>query len=316
MGALGEAGGDVETDVELGATAGTAPSGSAAADADVQVSVVIPVRNGEETLGRQLEALAGQTYTGSWELIIGDNGSTDRTAAVVAEWSTNLGVLRTIDASATPGSSVARNAAAVVAKGDKLLFCDADDVVSPGWLASMAEALDRWPIVTSSLVYVDDEGAEDSRLSHPPKYLGRHPFAIGASLGIRREVFEALGRFDTTFPGSSSTDVELSLRAARAGYDVGFADGAEVLKGRRYDAPSTFHQWFGYGRGGAWIFARHRHLALWPDAIGRQVRTLGWMCTHVTNLTTSEGRLRWVRWTAETAGYTTGWFRFRRTPPA
>ena len=34
------------------------------------VSVVIPVSNGEGTLGAQLEALAGQTYRGAWEVIV------------------------------------------------------------------------------------------------------------------------------------------------------------------------------------------------------------------------------------------------------
>jgi glycosyltransferase involved in cell wall biosynthesis len=50
------------------------------------VSVVVPNLNGAATLPDQLEALAGQTYTGDWEVILADNGSTDTSADVVREW--------------------------------------------------------------------------------------------------------------------------------------------------------------------------------------------------------------------------------------
>jgi glycosyltransferase involved in cell wall biosynthesis len=288
---------------------------TSAPGAAIEVTVVIPVRNGERTLGQQLEALANQTFAGSWEVIVGDNGSTDDTRDVVATWQDQVSGLQLVDASADIGSSVARNLAAAHARGDKLLFCDADDVVSRDWLGAMADALDRSPVVTSAITYVNDAGIE-TRLDHAPQYLGRHRFAIGASLGIRRDVFAALGGFDTSIPGVSSTDVEMSLRAARAGYDIGFTPDAEIHKRRREDVADTFHQWLGYGRGGAWIFARHRRLELWPEAIGDQLRTLGWMCAHIANVTTTEGRRRWVRWTAQSMGYADGWFRYRRTPSA
>jgi cellulose synthase/poly-beta-1,6-N-acetylglucosamine synthase-like glycosyltransferase len=50
------------------------------------VSVVIPVLNGAATLGRQLEALAGQTYDQPWEIVVADNGSTDGTVELVEAW--------------------------------------------------------------------------------------------------------------------------------------------------------------------------------------------------------------------------------------
>jgi glycosyltransferase involved in cell wall biosynthesis len=43
----------------------------------VQLSVIIPCYNGAETIAAQLEALAGQQWSGQWEVIVSDNGSTD-----------------------------------------------------------------------------------------------------------------------------------------------------------------------------------------------------------------------------------------------
>ncbi|HET9225168.1 MAG TPA: glycosyltransferase, partial [Thermoanaerobaculia bacterium] len=46
-------------------------------DTPRKLSVVIPCLNAEATLGDQLEALAGQGWSGEWEVIVADNGSTD-----------------------------------------------------------------------------------------------------------------------------------------------------------------------------------------------------------------------------------------------
>ena len=99
------------------------------------ISVVIPVRDGAATIGDQLEALGQQTYQGEWEIVIADNGSTDGTAELAERsWSHPRAALRVVDASSRPGSSFARNRGAIEAAGDFLAFCDADDIVAPGWL--------------------------------------------------------------------------------------------------------------------------------------------------------------------------------------
>ena len=76
-----------------------------------------------------------------------DNGSTDDSAKVAAAWSDRIPGLRVLDASSVKGSAAARNLAASQATGDKLAFCDHDDVVQPGWVAAMAGALDAHDLV-------------------------------------------------------------------------------------------------------------------------------------------------------------------------
>jgi len=68
----------------------------------MDVSVVMPVRNGMPHLAVQLDALARQTYQGRWEVIISDNGSTDDSADAVRAVADRV-PLRVIDSRDAPG---------------------------------------------------------------------------------------------------------------------------------------------------------------------------------------------------------------------
>jgi glycosyltransferase involved in cell wall biosynthesis len=104
------------------------------------VTVVLPVRNGERHLGRQLAALAGQSYPDPWELLVVDNGSTDGSREVARSFAGELPQLRIVDASSHRGLNYARNIGVDAARGDLLAFCDADDAADPGWLAGLVDA--------------------------------------------------------------------------------------------------------------------------------------------------------------------------------
>src|SRR4051795_6655976 len=115
------------------------------------ISVVIPVLDGEAHVGDQLAALAGQTYRGDWELVVADNGCSDRTIEIVQGWGPRLPSLTIADATTRRGLNHARNAGASAARGDFLVFCDADDVAGPGWLEAMARAASDADIVGGRL---------------------------------------------------------------------------------------------------------------------------------------------------------------------
>ncbi|HKV06504.1 MAG TPA: glycosyltransferase family A protein, partial [Thermoanaerobaculia bacterium] len=108
----------------------------------LKLSVVIPCLNAADTLGVQLEALAGQSWPGEWEVIVADNGSTDGSREVVERYRDRLPNLRLVDASDKRGQAHARNVGAAAATGEAFLFCDADDEVAPGWLAALGRVLE------------------------------------------------------------------------------------------------------------------------------------------------------------------------------
>src|SRR4051812_37521166 len=109
----------------------------------VDLSVVIAARDAESTLGEQLRALEAQEWDGTWEVLVVDNGSTDGTVDVVRRAATGWPALRLVPATNGVGPAYARNVGARAAAGRSLAFCDADDVVAPGWVVAVGAALRR-----------------------------------------------------------------------------------------------------------------------------------------------------------------------------
>ena len=204
------------------------------------VSVVVPVRNDAATLGCQLDALAAQEYEGEWELLVADNGSSDASREVAAR---HPGV-RVLDASAVPGPSFARNRGAAEARGDFLVFTDADDVVSSGWLAAMARAARQADLVAG-------------------RFAGRAtintwqglPFASGSNVGVWAAAFAELGGFDERLPVGE--DIDLSFRARAAGLCLGFAPAAVVSASERASLRELAGQQRSYGDAQALLYRRY-----------------------------------------------------------
>src|SRR5262249_28622822 len=112
-----------------------------------QLSIVIPCYNSEGTLPAQLSAIARQVTRYSWEVVVADNGSRDRTHGIASAFCERIPALRVIDAAAMRGAAHARNTGANAASGQAILFCDADDVMGEGYIEAMGLALERSPFV-------------------------------------------------------------------------------------------------------------------------------------------------------------------------
>ncbi len=107
----------------------------------VGVSVVIPAFNEEGYLPAALASLARQQVPGGFEVVVVDNGSTDRTAEVAAR-----GGARVVREE-TPGVCAARQRGTEEARGAIVVSTDADTVHPPGWLARLAERFDAEDVV-------------------------------------------------------------------------------------------------------------------------------------------------------------------------
>lgn len=214
-------------------------------------SVIIPVYNGGSTLSGQLDAIISQTGGQVLEIIVSDNGSTDRTRDIALTRASE-GV-RVVDASARPGASAARNIGALAAEGDVLLFCDADDVVADGWAAALIQALSRADLVAgvkegrslnlANRASVSWESSAEIRMPYWPR------FEAGSSsnLGIRADVFSAISGFDENL--SASEDVDLCWRAQIAGYSFHRVPSAVVHTRQRDGRVAVFRQGFAYAAG-------------------------------------------------------------------
>lgn len=247
------------------------------------VSVVVPLRDGGEHLLAQLDALSRQTYQGTWELVVADNGSVDGSRERVAAWADRLPALRLVDSSDRPGAAHARNVGARHARGEVLAFCDADDVVDAGWLEALVDALVDADVVAGS---IDTERLNDplSRRWRPflahdaePISHGWKPYALSANMAFRASAFRSLGGFSEDY--HVGEDVEISWRAQLRGLRFAFAPRAVVHYRYRSGLRPLLRQYLAYGTIGPRLyrdFGRHGMPASPPrSALGPWLRLLG-----------------------------------------
>lgn len=177
------------------------------------ISFVVPAYNEERLLGRTLAAIhaAAGELARPYELIVVDDGSTDRTAAVAREHGARVvGVqFRQI--------ARVRNAGAAAATGDILIFVDADTTVPPATLHATAAALDRGAVGGGASVYIDGKLPLWVRLFMVPFRFafraGR--LAAGCYVFSRRSDFEAVAGFDAQL--YAAEELALSRALGRRG---------------------------------------------------------------------------------------------------
>jgi glycosyltransferase involved in cell wall biosynthesis len=209
---------------------------------DIHISVILPVLNGAATLEAQLGSLAHQTYRGRWELIIADNGSSDKTREIAEAWRLRLRTMVVLDASGRPGPAAARNAAARVARGDIFAFCDADDVASPRWLEACAAASDQHQFIGGGLDYYSLNPSappwKRRALLEPRKTPWGERFADSANMVVSRTAFEAVAGFSEDM--LRGADVDLSWRLEAAGSRWRWRYCTRVTTGPGWRQPAAF----------------------------------------------------------------------------
>ena len=234
----------------------------------MKLSVIIPCLNAENTIATQLEALANQHWSESWEVIVSDNGSMDNSLTIVEQYKNRLPNLRIVDASDQRGSAHALNIGAQAAIGESLAFCDADDEVAPGWVAAMGEALSKYdfvacrmdidklnpPWVKRSRRNPQQEGVQ--KYNYPP-YL---PHAGGGTIGVKRWLYEAVGGFDESL--SLLHDTDFCWKVQLKGIKLHFVPDAVIHIRFRDSIKGIYQQALGYGEYNVKIYRRYRSLGM------------------------------------------------------
>jgi hypothetical protein len=123
------------------------------------ISIITPCYNGARFLADTLASAASQTHP-PLEIIVIDDGSTDGSAEIAERFGPPVRVIR----QPNRGESVARNRGLSEARGSHVLFLDADDLLAPGALARLGEAIDGKPdavAVMSCAWFTGDPTAPD-----------------------------------------------------------------------------------------------------------------------------------------------------------
>ncbi|HWL71371.1 MAG TPA: glycosyltransferase family A protein [Geminicoccus sp.] len=188
--------------------------------------MIIPLFNGERTISDTLTSVRRQTYR-ELDIVVVDDGSTDRSVEAVAEHMRDDRRVRLIR-QANAGVAAARNAGAVATDTAYLAFVDADDLWAPQKIELQMEALAS-ESEEVGLVYCWHVQVDEAGRAHVPgeqrKVEGdalramcrRNWVGNGSSILIRRTAFEAAGGYDVSLHGRDAQgceDLLICLRIA------------------------------------------------------------------------------------------------------
>lgn len=196
----------------------------------IYTSIIIPTYNALPLLVACINAIREHTSSGTYEIIVVDNGSTDGTA----EYCIREGI-DFISFSANRGFPKACNAGLSIAKGDSLLLLNNDITVTPNWLINLNKALYSSPEVgivgpitnyASGLQQIHVEFADlaqfqriaaDNNQSNSVRWKEVRRI-IGMCMLIKREVLSSVGLLDEAFSPGHYEDDDYCYRTRAKGY--------------------------------------------------------------------------------------------------
>jgi glycosyltransferase involved in cell wall biosynthesis len=242
-------------------------------------------------------------------VLVVDDGSSDRTAAVAARWTDRLPGLTVLRSPVAGGPAAARNRGVARSHGQLLAFCDADDRVSPQWLHELIRVARHHDAVGGwlDIVPLNPAHVRRWRFTYPedrlPVKLDHLPYAQSANLAVWRKTFLDLGGFDERH--RCPEDIDFSWRLQKAGYSLGFARRAVVDYRLRSSLRMLAHQYRSFGEGDAMLVAKHRDvlpLRGWKAVPGH----LAWLGARIPYLLWRPRRGIWIREASHLTGILIG----------
>ena len=196
------------------------------------VSVLVAARNEEENISACIEALKRVNYpVDHFEVLIGNDESTDKTAAIVADAIKETTNFRLIDIagykSRTKGKSRVLARLAKEAKGDYFFITDADTSVPQEWIYELLGAFNEKTGIVTGVTLPQGKGiigamqaidwAFAITLVKAMEILRLPVTSMGNNMAIRREVYEEVGGYET-LPFSITEDYQLFRAVLKRGY--------------------------------------------------------------------------------------------------
>ena len=210
------------------------------------ISVIIPTYNYAHYLSSALRSVLNQSTPGmSVEIIVIDDGSTDDTPAVAASFGDAIRYIR----QKNQGLSATRNTGLSLAAGEFLVFLDADDLLTPGMLASQSKILRTRSSVdiVICLNQLANSATQDSPL-YPvgiwPLFKDNHAvhlcqfnIAPPHAFMLRRSMAGCVGGYDTSL--KACEDHDYWLRCVVAGFKLAVNPEALVIYRKHADSMSA-----------------------------------------------------------------------------
>ncbi|MGB0562494.1 MAG: glycosyltransferase [Spirulinaceae cyanobacterium] len=232
----------------------------------LQVSVIVPIYNGEQDLPDLLACLLQQTVPPDrLEYLLVNNNSSDRTAAIldqaVPEFASQGYTMRPLLATEIQSSYAGRNVGIRAARGQILVFTDVDCRPQPDWLQTLVEPL-RDPAIALVVGEVEAlpgkswlEQYAEAQETLSQRHTLNHPFCPygqTANLAIRRQIFAEIGLFRPHLTTGGDADICWRiLHNTQSQY--AFVPAAIVRHRHRTTLKELGKQWRRYGRSNRYL---------------------------------------------------------------
>jgi hypothetical protein len=193
-------------------------------DREPRVSIIMPAYNAAATIGEAIDSALAQTFQ-DFELIVVNDGSTDRTGEILENYGERIRTITQPNA----GLSAARNAALKIAHGEYVAFLDADDIWATKMLEWTTAVLDAEPscvLVYTDLAIIDSRGGPlntslvGADKAHAPtldEMLTQLWPIMPSAVVMRRSVLEECDGFSEEFRSYGYEDAWCWIRAREHG---------------------------------------------------------------------------------------------------
>lgn len=203
------------------------------------ISVVIPAYNEEKNISKCLEALSRQSTSLNFEVILVDNGSTDKTVELAKKFNQKIDLK--IISEKKKGRSPARKKGFDIAQGEIVLSTDADAIVPHNWVEEITSCFDNRKIIAvTGTCFINDCDWLTNTLFNFLQPLGMsgyrlifgHYWLSGFNFAIRSNEYLQSGGFDENL--NAIEDIDLSFKIKKIG-KIKFLNNLPVLfSGRRF----------------------------------------------------------------------------------
>ncbi|WP_157974348.1 glycosyltransferase family 2 protein [Lewinella sp. IMCC34183] len=254
------------------------------------VSIIIPAYNAEPFIERSLQSAlaAGAQVPGRWEIIAVDNGSTDRTPALLREAARQHPEVLRVVTCRRRGAPAARNAGVAASSGAWLQFLDSDDTIDADKIARQLALAGEADWVVGAYRHLYPDGTTEDSIPHPDLWHGLfHDFRTGCTHSnlIRKRAVQEVGGWDERLPSNQDTFLWFRLLQAdvRTVIDPVIGSYYHHHYGARITgadpAGSTQHRIQMLAAANAWLIDNrpqywHRHAPFFLGALLRAVRML------------------------------------------
>ena len=274
------------------------------------VSVIVAARNEEQNIGRCLDASVQQTYPAHrFEIIIVDDRSTDKTAAIVEKFCRQFSHVKLKQIEKVPAGIAPKKFAIEQgiesAKGEIILTTDADCAPAPGWVEAMISYFEPDVGLVAGFSPLEEENSDSvfTRLFTLDSLslaavaaggfgMGRPLTCSGRNLGYRKETFRAVGGFkEIQHFVSGDDDLLLHLVSRQSLWKTRYAANRNAIV--RSKAPSSFKQFANQRIRHA---SKGRHYSAWlkMGLVGVYLLNLNLLLLLLLSLTFNKYLLYWI----------------------